>query len=197
MEQLKIGIDIDETICDHLTAICDFYHQQRGVKVDPAQLTHDHALAQLWGISYTEVGDVYTEFHRRDGHEKLRSFPEARPALNRLNQHHQLLIVTARDPDIADKTEDWLEQHFGDLFSAVHFTRFRSKAPICLRERLDVIIDDSPQQALYCAQAGVKVILLDKPWNQDADHPLITRAVGWDQAEAVIEKMAVPDHRAG
>lgn len=65
----------------------------------------------------------------------------------------------------------------------------RDKLMGCLKNKVDVMIDDKPDVALFLAQNGIKVILLDTKYNQGLEHENIIRVKGWDEIRPILNKM--------
>ena len=53
-----------------------------------------------------------------------------------------------------------------------------------------MLIDDSTHEAVICAAVGVKVVLLDHPWNRNCPpSPNIVRVFSYDQVYKEIERV--------
>lgn len=96
-------------------------------------------------------------------------------ALCKLKNDFEFRVVTARHNRSAAKTRDWLNQHYPNVFAAVHFgnnymedgTR-RSKDQICRDIGAELLIDDNIVYTSQCAISGVYSLLFgDYPWNRD------------------------------
>jgi hypothetical protein len=111
-------------------------------------------------------------------------------ALQRLKAHHDLVVVTSRQFAIQDATLSWLDTHFPDVFSSVHFGNHfakagtsKKKSEICLEIGADVLIDDNPKYAYDCAMHGCQVLLynwrMEYPWSNLLDEcaPAMSRCV--------------------
>lgn len=87
-------------------------------------------------------------------------------------------MVTARTPRLRGLTEAWLQYH-GMTVDKLHFLEGGSKVPAAKAERLDLMVEDAPHNALALANAGIPVLLFGAPYNQAVTHPLIHRCHGW------------------
>jgi 5'(3')-deoxyribonucleotidase len=163
--------------------------------------------AKVWSCSQDEsnqrVHDFFDSHHFAAGIEVI---PGAFDVLHRLKQSCNLMIVTSRQHIIQEPTLEWLESHFPNIFSEVHFGNHfalegssRKKSDICAAIGADVLIDDNPGYALECAKAGIKVLLYDwrgsYPWaktdgGEGPRHDLITRVSCWEEAEAHLLTIA-------
>lgn len=84
-------------------------------------------------------------------------------------------VVTGHDdaPETMAATRQWLRRHgFGER---VDFTR--DKASWVRQVRPLGLVEDAPHRALDAAEAGCRVWLVDRPYNQGISHPHMTRIV--------------------
>ena len=49
-------------------------------------------------------------------------------------------------------------------------------------------VEDKPKNALAGLKYGLKVLLYDHPYNQDFNHPEITRVNNWEQIHKLLVK---------
>src|SRR3546814_16745875 len=56
-----------------------------------------------------------------------RHFDEARPVLETLARTYRLVVITSRRSQMIDDTMEWIEKHYGGVFSDVHFAGFWDK----------------------------------------------------------------------
>ncbi|HUG07042.1 MAG TPA: hypothetical protein VMQ78_10895 [Candidatus Limnocylindria bacterium] len=119
---------------------------------------------------------------------------------------HELYFITARAERRRMITETWLrEKGLFDYAKAVHLKpigEFRPDHPrgrydpqgsaqyktrLAQELRLDAFCEDDDLIAHSLAEAGVRVLLFDHPWNRDVRHRLITRVNGWsDVADLLV-----------
>jgi len=56
------------------------------------------------------------------------------------------------------------------------------KSAICKELGVDLIIEDAPHYIEDCSEAGIKVFIFDRPWNQEVrENDLITRVRDWGE----------------
>jgi hypothetical protein len=109
----------------------------------------------------------------------------------------QLTIVTARSDDEIWKkprTMSWIGYHF-PMIRSVHFVNHftkdhRPKSEVCISYDITLLIDDSIENARDICDAGISMILLEKPWNRmvEFEHPLLYRAKNWKEIITSLEK---------
>ena len=85
--------------------------------------------------------------------------------------------------------------HFGNHFALEGASRRKSE--ICRDVGAHVLVDDNPQYALDCAEAGVEVVLFDwerrYPWSKAlgaGEHERVRPVPTWRDAEAAILELA-------
>jgi len=62
------------------------------------------------------------------------------------------------------------------------------KSDLCLKLGVEVLVDDCLEFAEECADKGIKVLLLDSPWNQTDSLPKnVKRMKNWDEIVAHIK----------
>ena len=102
-------------------------------------------------------------------------------------------------------TETWLrEKRILDYAKAVHlkpFGEFRPDYPrgrydpdgsaayktrLALELGLDVFCEDDTIISRALAEAGVRVLLFDHPWNREVAHERITRVGGWAEVATLL-----------
>lgn len=67
----------------------------------------------------------------------------------------------------------------------------RKKSDFCLIYGAKTHIEDSPKQAIDCANKGILVLLMNQPWNQakynpGITHKNITRVQDWPQIVDIL-----------
>lgn len=87
--------------------------------------------------------------------------------------------------------ENWLEKH-NFSFSSIEYcsekNSKRDKLLACKKLGVDYMIEDKVDVALYLAQNGVKVLLMDAAYNKKLYHENITRVFNWKEIEKILEE---------
>lgn len=190
---MRIGIDFDDVLVDFVPAFLYYHNRLYGTDVSKDD---------VWSYHFWEVFDIpKDEMLRRifsflDSPESgaMRPIVGACKGVMAIGEEHELHIITGRQDRIAPMTSRLLLRHFGGAFSGVHFANHfsgdashLSKGVICDRLGIDVLIDDSPANALESAAPGRKVLLLDAPWNGAvAETDSITRVRSWERIVSTI-----------
>jgi len=106
---------------------------------------------------------------------------------------HVLCIVTGRSENNIPATELWVKEHFPNTFKGIHFGlqlspgTSKQKSAICKENGIELMIEDGMHNARECAEAGIRVLLFDQPWNQGGLLPNMDRVRSWEE---VLEKIA-------
>lgn len=88
--------------------------------------------------------------------------------------------------------KEWLKKY------NIHFSSFQfcseerspeDKLLACKKLNVDVMIEDKPDVASYLAKNGIKVIMIDAPYNLDTIHKNISHASDWIQVRTILKKM--------
>lgn len=189
MSKPIIGIDIDEVLMPHFGDLISWYNAQFGTVLT---LQDNHPTDPgNWGTDSFEAA-VRRVHQFYDTQEFLTSEPfhEAQTALGELASNYELIVVTARDTILETVTTDWLEKHFAELFTQIHFTKHfnlegkrRDKVEILREEQVKYFIDDSMQNVGLASDADVECILFGSyVWNQADILPInVTRCENWHE----------------
>jgi 1-acyl-sn-glycerol-3-phosphate acyltransferase len=128
--------------------------------------------------------------------------PELVNIMNLLyNEGHEVHCITARKfttfRNMIGKYyrklfENWC-QIFSRKFDSIQYCSEKDspndKYIACHKLDVDVMIEDKPDVALYLAEHGIKVILMDAPYNKDCKHENITRVFNWEEVYIEIKKI--------
>lgn len=182
----KIGIDIDEVVVEFIKHFLDYSNQKNRTSFKVEDIHSYH----LWETpihnskeeSISEVMEFQSSFH----FEKINLIKGAKEIIFEMARTSHIYFVTSRPTEIKEKTEKFLKQNFQEIeFEIIHSGEIyggKSKSEICNEIGLNFIVEDNPYYALDCAEKGVKVFLLDKPWNRNYSyHDNITKIKNWSE----------------
>ena len=177
---MKIGVDIDEVVVEFVRGYLDFYNGIHGTnfKFDDA---YSCKFEEFLNTSREIATKVMEDFFETESFENLDLVDGIRELLLEISKNHQVVFITARHLKAKEKTRIFLEKHFPDfslmvLHSGDYFEGNKTKAEICVEQGIDFLIEDNQDYALSCADKGVKVFLLEKPWNRNHEkHPNIIK----------------------
>ena len=138
------------------------------------------------------------EFQDGDFFSNIQTVNGSRESIINIAKSHELVAVTSRPEKIEHKTKQFLKNNFPHIVQVLHsFNRSfetgrSSKAELCLKHGISLLIEDDPFHIDDCEKKGVSVIIFDRPWNQKLNglracswqevENLINRRYGWEQA---------------
>lgn len=204
---MRIGVDLDDVI-----AVCAVPYLRRFAQEYKVELPDDKEIG--WHLLRDMDKHVSAEERDRfriklyDGtfFSQLEIYKESPAVLERLVQRgNEIFFITARAERRRMVTETWLrEKRILDYAKAVHlkpYGEFRPDQPrgrydpegsaaykmrLALELGLDVFCEDDTIISQTLADAGVRVLLFDHPWNRDVSHERITRVSGWTEVATLL-----------
>ncbi len=183
---MKIGIDLDEVIVEFARGYLKLYN----LKYKKNILFENIFSYNLWeslGISKEEVVQLADEYYNLEDFENIEFVKDAKKVLQKISKNNKLFIITSRPVKIKEKTEAFLKKNFPFInFEVIYSGDFfneqgKTKADLCAEKKLDVFIEDGKEYALECGKRGIRVFLLDKPWNRDVTNENIIRVYNWKE----------------
>jgi uncharacterized HAD superfamily protein len=192
---MRIGVDIDDVLVETMPAYLRAFEEAFGRPVPLAQASWD-PFALFPDIPPQERLSFFDRLRRSRFMFTRRVHPDAPPAVRALAAAgHTLVIVSGRPQAHLDDTEAMLERMgIRDCFAEIVHRDGETIAEYKGREAgrlgLDVLVEDEFPAARAVAEAGVPVLLMDRPWNQGPLPPRILRIASW--AEALARLAAWP-----
>ena len=192
-----IWLDLDETLASTFAGMLRVAH---GVgKLLACTSTEDFIIHDIFddpsfGISKAEMIDIWHQYNLsvQDPKDTLVIDGALIWVSSLIQCGTKCSIVTARngnDPIKRKITLDWLRHHFPHIsIDDLHFVNHYSdeslpKSTICKNLWITLLIDDHIDNARDMMDAGLSMILLEKPWNRDIifDHPNLYRVKNWQE----------------
>jgi uncharacterized HAD superfamily protein len=192
---MKIGIDFDDVLFDTNSSLALFHNSHYGSSYERKDV-QSWFLEHIWGCTPQEAIARVKEWYQSSGHMQLMPMPGALEAIVELSRDNELYVITARPMQIEKLTLTLLEQHFPEKFSGLHFTNHferdnQSKADVCKKLGISLLVEDALVHARTVAAADISVLLLDSPWNQEVVSANITRVFSWEEiVRFVLQKPA-------
>lgn len=179
---MRIGVDIDGVVADFVKTFIPLVRERYGV----ALAEHDiyvHDLFLVLGITESEA----IELIRATICSDLDLIDGAKEAIEKLNQEHELILLTARPEDLLDVTERWLSKRGIKYRELVHLREGQKFAP---EHAFDVVVDDHLREVIRFIGKARKIIVFDHPWNQSFNaRGLFDRAYTWNDVLAIVDAM--------
>lgn len=192
---MRIGIDIDDVLGNLNQQIIKYHKKELNIKVK----REDHKnfnFHESWNCSAKEAETRLTDFVEKGNFFQLEPMDQSIKSIKELKKlGHELVVITARNLKLYDDTINWLNKHYPELFSNIHFSQNKKqtgkrKWQICLDENIDVMVDDGPHIIKDCAKKGITSIILDAPWNQNLEESEnIIRVNSWEEIVKKIKEL--------
>ena len=171
-----ITIDCDDVLSETIDALLEYYNYNIKWKSIHREDVTFHEFDRIKKYHYTFNERVHADmdfFLHKDALHKIKPLIWSEDILLKFKSlWYKLHVVTWRWDDLKEHTLDWLDLNYPDMFDGVHFANadtpdFVPKSEICAKLWSQLMVEDDLRFARDIAQSGIKVYLLDKPWNQD------------------------------
>ena len=125
--------------------------------------------------------------------ENSNFMPGAKTVLKLLKEEgHSLIIITARggiNKDLIPLTEEILKQNNMDIFDKYYWST-SNKSEICIKEKIDLMIDDSNHNCKKIAENKIKTIYLkDAPSYEIEETEYIKTLYNWGEIYRYIKEI--------
>lgn len=177
---MKIGIDIDNTICstdELLDKKIDDYIKEKGM----SQKEFFSDIKYMSDFYEEKLLEVVFEDQVKDGFLDV---------LNKLKINNEIIIVTARNEKLSKSfqnmrkaTLEWLEKN-NIYYDKYYDDAYKEgKVRVCKKEEIDIIIDDDINNYLAFKDSGIKTLLFD---DKGKYLDIVDRVGSWREVEEVL-----------
>jgi 5'(3')-deoxyribonucleotidase len=183
---MRIGVDMDGVIYSFVDSLRHYLVTHKGFeKYDLGESTSWNFFKDNWGMSTVDFLQ-----HFEDGVNAGVVFLHGKPeegAMKHMRQlredGHTIHIVTHRSvgKKSIQNTGEWLHREHIE-FDEITFAQDKTTV-----RDLDVFIEDNIENFLTLEQAGVRSVIMDRPWNRELDTPF--RVNGWEEFYHMIGDM--------
>jgi len=184
----KIGIDLDEILSDTLTSAIDCYKNTHNVSLNRETFTAKD-YREIWG----KIENFWQSEYFKNTKPVKGAFEELAP-LKKLG--YEFYIITGRYNKYTTQTKEWLDKYYPNIFSGIYFANTfnteggtKKKSEICKNLGIEIFIEDDELHIEDCSDAGIKVLILDHPWNKHKDVKNSIRAYSWKEMSEKINKI--------
>jgi hypothetical protein len=190
MAEIKtIYVDMDDVLCETAQMWLAIAEREFGKTIHYDQL-NTFEIGEACGLEAHEIQELIRMAHHPEEMLAMAPISEAITVLaDWARSGHEIAIVTGRPPSTYDVSRAWLARHevpHHDFVMVDKYGRFPTENTVAItlpelaERRFSFAVEDSPTMAKFLAsEMTVPVALLDRPWNQMEDHPLITRLSDW------------------
>lgn len=177
---MKIGIDIDNTICstdELLDKKIDDYIKEKGM----SQKEFFSDIKYMSDFYEEKLLEVVFEDQVKDGFLDV---------LNKLKINNEIIIVTARNEKLSKSfqnmrkaTLEWLEKN-NIYYDKYYDDAYKEgKVQVCKKEGIDIIIDDDINNYLAFKDSGIKTLLFD---DKGKYLDIVDRVGSWREVEDIL-----------
>lgn len=181
-----IGVDIDGVLADsdvlfreHLEQIFHKPFRQEDIYCFDIQKCFN-----LTDEQFSLFWDTFTREHKW---EKIQPVLGARRVLKQLPQE-EIMLMTARPAELKEATEYWLRKN-KIPYAQLLFMEGKSKRDDVVSRgiKLDYFVEDRFEFGKDLADLGIKVLLLNYPWNvQYGSYANVMRVNNWEEIGRII-----------
>lgn len=186
---MRIGIDIDGCMTKYDEMILRTAKEYGLVLDHPA-----YFLGAEFNLTYEEEMVYWTKYY-----DVIQKNVEPRDnvsaVINRLHQRgNEIWIITGRseidvpptdNSDFVETTFNWLKKN--NIYYDKIFFRISNKGVFCQKYKVDLMIEDSPEQILYLNKKGIKTIIMNCSYNKNMHLDNTTHVNGWDEVDKLIK----------
>lgn len=190
-KHLRIGVDIDEVLCRTNDYFLKEFNKNHNTDFKREQIKrYNFDCFEEYSGKY--VFNKLVE-HLKENLSEYEIVKDAKEVLSELKKENHLFIITSRQDFFKEKTLSWLNLHFEENFFENilfldDFKFFSCKSEICNEYKIDVLIEDAPNHAINTSQNGIKVLLMDCPWNRDIkENKNLIRVKNWKEIKTILE----------
>lgn len=191
---MKIGIDLDGVIFDSekefrvYSELYDMIDLKQNSKLDNKELKFQDRFK--WTPKETE--GFLNKYHKQIIVES-NYMPGVKKILNLLKQDgHSLILITARggmNKDMIKITEERLKQSEMDIFDKYYWAT-ENKDDVCIKENIDIMIDDFYKKCESIANKKIKTIYLkDAPSYDLEENEYIKVLYNWGEIYRYIKEI--------
>lgn len=192
---MRIGIDLDGVVFDSekefrvYSELYDMLELKQNSKIDNRELKFQNRFK--WTREETE--NFLKKYHKQII-VKSNFMPGVKTILKLLKEDgHTLVIITARggvNKDMIKLTEEILKQNELDIFDKYYWAT-ENKDEVCVKENIDIMIDDSYEKCTNIANSKVNTIYLKDAPSFDVDeNEYIKVLYNWGEIYRYIKEMS-------
>ncbi len=191
---MKIGIDLDGVVFDSekefrvYSELYDILDLKRNSKKDNRELKFQ----KRFDWTEEEIQGFLRKYHKQIIVES-NFIPGAKRILKLLkSEGNSLILITARggiNKDMIKLTEEILRQNEMDIFDKYYWAT-ENKDEVCIKENIDIMIDDSYEKCSMIASSKIKTIYLkDAPSYDLEEREYIKTLYNWGEIYRYIKEI--------
>jgi uncharacterized HAD superfamily protein len=187
--KMNLGFDIDGVIADFSQALLETIKKNYGLALKKTDI-YCFDLNVVLGITKSEGKQLIIEVLQKD----LPLNTGAKETLERLSREdHNIQLLTSRYDVLRDITQSWLKEK-GIPYTQLHLLNVGKKYLVKV-DPLDMIVEDSLEEALGWTQKVKNVLVYDQPWNKTLNVKNLTKRVyNWNEIYNEIQQLKARNH---
>lgn len=169
---MKIVFDLDEVLNEFVRSFILFYEKKSGNKINFEDIRSYNFWENGIGKDREEAASLVNEFYNSEYYNRIVVALHSQEVVKEIMEKgHDIFIVTSRPDNIRERTKEFVKSNFSDKIEIIHSNDFfkegkRSKAEIVKDLGAEIMVEDNLRYAMECSEKGIKVFLLNKPWNK-------------------------------
>ena len=187
--KMNLGFDIDGVIADFSQALLETIKKNYGLALKKTDI-YCFDLNVVLGITKSEGKQLIIEVLKKDLPLNL----GAKETLERLSREgHNIYLLTSRYDHLRDITQSWLKEK-GIPYTQLYLLNVGEKY-LAKVDPLDLIVEDSLEEALGWTQKVKNVLVYDQPWNKTLNVKNLTKRVyNWDEIYNEVQQLKARNH---
>lgn len=174
---MRIGIDMDDTICDSIEAMLPYICMEYNLNYEEEKKK---------GYSYYSYLNLkrFNDFAKREFPNILFNAKLKNGAdyyINELSKFNEIIFITARGSKYFDNPYELCKRYL-DKYNIKYdklIVDAHDKGSICKRENINIFIDDSIKNCVSVGEYGIRVFIYDNTYNKNEDR--FDRVYNWKE----------------
>lgn len=182
---MNIGIDIDNVLSDFDEVLLNDYKKHDKELRNNGIVNNDVYIRKMFDWSEDEETLYYKENIERLA-SLFEPIKDCSKYIKKLRENgHCIYIISGRDngeySDPYNMTIKWLKKYDieYDKLILTNAYNHQEKADICIKNNVDIMIDDSINVCLKCSESGIKSLLFNTEYNKNEIR--FTRVNNWEE----------------
>ena len=193
---VRIHVDVDDTLADTTSMILQYLKVKHNLLFERSGLTFHNYLDKLLK---NESNRYIRDFEDSHFHNEIIPIQDSVKIISKLSEKHDLVIISGRRLTLKEKTTKWVDKYFPNCFKEIHLVnqypdegeeKGLPKHELCKHLKCDFSREDDFNTALKIASQGIKVLLMNQPWNSEdnIENENIIRVNNWEEIYKIIEE---------
>lgn len=183
---MNLGFDIDGVIANFTEPLLEIIKDKYGLALKVSDI-YTFDLGVVLGITKTESNQLINETLKKD----LPLNSGAKETLEQISREgHSIYLLTGRFGYLRDLTQSWLNEKEVP-YTQLHLLNVGEKY-LAKVEPLDLVVEDSLEEALEWTRKVRNVLVYDQPWNRTLNVKGLTKRVyNWSQIYSEVQSLTV------